>query len=273
MSELFAALRTQTAQFAAMVGNIEPQDLDRPVPGLAWNVGQVATHMLSVYGVFAAAIRGEDLTSMFTGLGTWPTMPKQLAVTNDHILAIMKFDSPAQAGAMLAEAAVSVLDALADADFEQNVPTPWYGPTVTRTIGTLAALVGTETLVHRRDIELALERRSTIDRHTAKLTVPTVMSQMLPLLVNQETTGGVTISYEIRLRGAARFRLDISEGTATTGPIGGPVDCVLSLTPVASLMASFARVPRWKLILSGQILSFGRRPWLGLRFHNYFLRA
>ncbi|MBB5866836.1 uncharacterized protein (TIGR03083 family) [Allocatelliglobosispora scoriae] len=273
MSELLTVLGAETARFAKLVGSTTGEDLSRPVPGLDWNVAQVATHMLSVYGFFAAAIRGEDLAGIFSGVGAWPTMPQQLAAANAHILAMATFDAPAQAGAMLADAAAEVLAALAGADFEQSVPTPWYGPSVTRTIGTLAGLVGTETLVHRRDIEVAMGRRGRLDPDTTALVMPVVMSQMLPLLVNRETVRGVKVGFEIRLRGAGRFRIDIAEGSAVSGPAVGPVDCVLSLTPAAALLSSFARVPLWRLILAGQIVPFGRKPWLGTRFYDYFLRA
>jgi hypothetical protein len=63
----------------------------------------------------------------------------------------------------------------------------------------------------------------------------------------------------------------IDDGVATSGPAGsGPVDCVLSITPVAALLTGFGRQPVWRAVLAGESFAHGRKPWLGPRFPRVF---
>jgi hypothetical protein len=100
------------------------------------------------------------------------------------------------------------------------------------------------------------------------------MSEMLPRVLNKRTADGFTGSFEIRVRGGDRFILRIADGRAWSEATGSmPVDCVLSLSGYYALLTGFNRVPVWRAIASGRAQSFGRRPWLGLRFHSLFLSA
>ena len=51
-------------------------------------------------------------------------------------------------------------------------------------------------------------------------------------------------------------------------PSARRVDCHLSVDPAAFLLVAWDRMSQWHAIPRGQLLAWGRRPWLGLRFRS-----
>jgi hypothetical protein len=95
---------------------------------------------------------------------------------------------------------------------------------------------------------------------------------MMPLLVDPVGARDFTGAFEIRIRGARPFVLAVDRGAARALPTGGqPVDCVISMTACTALLLGFRRQPLWRAALSGASVSYGRRPWLALRFPRLFL--
>jgi hypothetical protein len=125
--------------------------------------------------------------------------------------------------------------------------------------------------VHGYDLAGALRTRPWLDERSAAAAAPTVMSEMLPLLVDPVGARGFTGSFEVRVRRAPRFVLRLDAGRAWAGPVDGrAVDCVLSLSGCDALLVGFRRRGVWRAMASGGALASGRRPWLGLRFHTLF---
>ena len=113
--------------------------------------------------------------------------------------------------------------------------------------------------------------RPWLDERSAAAAAPIVMSEMLPLLVDPAGARGFTGSFEVRVRRAPRFVIRLDAGRAWSVPADGhEVDCVLSLSGCDALLVGFRRRRLWRAIASGGALAFGRRPWLGLRFHTLF---
>ena len=46
------------------------------------------------------------------------------------------------------------------------------------------------------------------------------------------------------------------------------VDCHLSVDPAAFLLVAWGRISQWQAIPKGQLLAWGRRPWLGLQLRG-----
>ncbi len=264
-------LRTEIARLAGVLA--AAPSLDRPVPGLAWTVGQVAMHLFSVYGVFAAALRGEDVSTLFAEFGAHDTLPRQVEATNASVVSRYAFGSAAEAAEQLTLAGQALVSAIAAADLEQTFSAPWYGPTASHAGATLTALIGSETLVHGGDVQRGLGLAYRPNRRLAALITPTVMMRMLPLVVDRAAAAGVHAVFDVRLRGAGRFAIAVAGGDVRAGTPGGfgRPDCVLALTPVAALMIAFNRAPVGRMIATGRALAFGRRPWLALTFPRLFL--
>ena len=137
---LVDTLRTETGRLVDLVAGAD--SLDRPVPGLDWTVAQVAAHLFTVYGVFAAARRGVDVSSLFAETGEHASLADHVARVNADAIARIEFDSPAHAAAELGAAAAAMRDAVAAVDdLDATLPTPWYGAAVeTRSTAGGAAL-------------------------------------------------------------------------------------------------------------------------------------
>ncbi|MFI5495121.1 maleylpyruvate isomerase N-terminal domain-containing protein [Actinoplanes sp. NPDC051859] len=247
--------------------------LDAPAPGLDWTAGQLVAHLCVVYRVFALAVRGADYGADITAnLGTGTAVPDVVAATNALALEAVSFTGPRAAADGLRECADELLAALdTRPDFAAERITPWYGNGMTRTVGTLAALCVSESVVHGYDLARALRIRPWLHERSAAAAAPTVMSEMLPLLVDPTGAGGFTGSFEVRVRRAPRFVIGVAAGRAWVAPADGrPVDCVLALSGCDALLVGFRRRRLGRAIATGGALSFGRRPWYGLRFPTLF---
>ena len=49
------------------------------------------------------------------------------------------------------------------------------------------------------------------------------------------------------------------------------MDCHVSADPVALLLVSYGRRSQWVPVLTGKLLAWGRKPWLGLRLVRYLV--
>jgi len=252
--------------------------LDDPVPQLDWTIRQLAAHVCMVYQSFASTVRGEfpaDALDEVVGTdGAAGTLPQSLAAANAFAIQMVDFPDPAAAAETLEASATDWLEVLdAGPDPLESHPTPWYGPQATRTAGTLAALAVSETLVHGQDLARAMGAKLRPAAASAAAAAPTVMSEMWPTLLDPERARGFSGSFEVRVRGGEPFVLHIADGKAWSTPVEGQkADCVVSLDPRTALMIGFGRQSLGRAILSGGSFAYGRKPWLGLRMHTFFMR-
>jgi hypothetical protein len=246
------------------------------VPGLTWDAGQLVAHLTAVYMVFGMALRGQHQDTELEGAvraAGWDTgLSAAVAAANAYGIGLLRVDDPVVAADGLAEQAAALRAAIdAVDDLAAEVPAPWYGIGVRRTTGTLASLAVTESLVHGRDLALAVGGGARMSQCSAAAAAPTVMSAMLPLLLDERKAKGVDARFEVRVRGGEPFALHVAHGRAECFAAGEQgADCVLTLDPRAALLVGFGRRSLARVTLTGGALSAGRRPWLGLRFPGFF---
>jgi uncharacterized protein (TIGR03083 family) len=264
------ALEHASKQVAVLVRDGAP--LDGPVPGLEWTKAQLVAHLWAICEAFATTLRGEDFVESFGNefigsYGSGPTLRDAVAAVNAKVVKNASFPSPAAAADALTSGAARLLAAFDTYhDLSTQRPAPWYGPEI--------ALPVSELLVHGYDLARAVGadlRPSADTGNSATAVAAAVMSEMLPRVLDERSAKGFTGSFEIRVRGGERFVLRIAGGRAWSEPAESrDVDCVLSLSAYDALLMGYSRVPVWRAIASGKAWSYGRRPWLGLRFHNLF---
>jgi len=255
--------------------------LDGPVPGLEWTRAQLVGHLCAIGEAFAATLRGEDFAARFGtefvgSYGSGATLRDSVAATNAAVVSLASFSTPAAASdALTASAAALLAAASGHGDLRVLLPAPWYGPEVTLPAGSLLALAVSEFLVHGYDLARAAGaplRPSAATEASATAVAATVMSEMLPRVLDERMAGEFAGSFQIRVRGGQPFVLRIADRTAWSEVgVSRDVDCVLSLSAYPALLLGFGRVPVWRVIASGKALSSGRRPWLGPRFSRLFL--
>lgn len=131
-----------------------------------------------------------------------------------------------------------------------------------------------ELIVHGYDIARALGTPWPIDRAQASLIVQGFLFPALHIIgrgmVVQEAAGGKRARFEVRLRGDGRawLRFDQGDFSVEASP-QGPVDCHLSVDPAAFLLVAWGRISQWSAIPKGQLLAWGRKPWLGLQLRAW----
>jgi len=149
----------------------------------------------------------------------------------------------------------------------------WLFEGTRMTLPNLACHVLNELVVHGRDMAESEGAPWPISRRHASLVLrgflfPAV-SALGEAMVDQEKAAGLRANYEIRLRGGGRafFLFDDGNLTVTSAP-PTRVDCHLLVEPAPFLLVAWGRQSQWSRIARGQLLAWGRRPWLGVKLRG-----
>ena len=123
-----------------------------------------------------------------------------------------------------------------------------------------------ECLVHAYDIAQAEGRPFEIDPHDAALAVRGV-SPLTRHYVDPVTAKDLEAVFRLHLRGQGAMdfifdhgNLEIEDASARRA------DVYISADPASFLLTGYGRFPLWKPLLKGRMISWGRKPWLALRF-------
>ncbi|NUP38396.1 MAG: maleylpyruvate isomerase family mycothiol-dependent enzyme [Streptomyces sp.] len=257
---LAGAIRQTAADIAKLLK--DASDTTVPVPDSQWTVGEAAAHLALANELMA------DLASGHTrpyGDGT----PQSLAAANAQPLTVFAERRAHPLASMIAEQAAAFLDAADRAASDESAPvlvTP-LGPMDRHG---LASYLLTHMLGHGYDLARALNRPHMIDRDRVGLCMPFMLSVM-PRVVDTAAIAGLSVRYAIRLRGGPAFGVSLDDGAVhvTPAPPGRP-DCTILIEPVAFLLIALGRRNPWRAIGRGQVVAWGRKPWLAPRFPTLF---
>ncbi len=263
-----AAISATARRLTALLRQTD--DIGRQAGGTDWTVAETAAHVSIVFTGFSAAIAGEP-QALTPDQYLDADFPTRLAASNGATVAMVDHTDAGRLAELITAGAQRFLELVAAADPRMECETPWYGPGRTRTVDCLTALALSELTVHGYDIATGIGRPWPISAEQATLILGTVCREMAPLVVRPDACCGAPVTYEVRLRGnGPRYAIRVVDGTAEVRDAGGPVDCVISADPVTYLLVVYGRMPLGRALLRGGMLSWGRRPWLGLRFKDLF---
>ena len=223
----------------------------------SWTVGEVAAHLCHSFRVDTDALAGGPVPDAVVTAGG-------MAELNARLLA----DDGERNPAALADR----LDALAR-EFEEVASRP-----AAATVGWLdgvrlppAVVAGhllEECLVHGHDLATATGQPWPVRRDHALLAVergaiPLIAALPPTAFVDQERIGSYRARFELRLRGGGRTVLSFGGGALRIEAAGtGEIDAYVCADPVALMLVFIGRQDLWKPVLGGQLLAWGRRPWL-----------
>ncbi|HTL87503.1 MAG TPA: maleylpyruvate isomerase family mycothiol-dependent enzyme [Acidimicrobiia bacterium] len=237
-------------------------DASARLPNSEWTVRELAVHVTlgtEMYGRFA---NGEtepfvDLSDIAGG-----SLARTTAARLD--------DEPEQDLHVLAKRLQAAIDSLiaSCASRSESDPAVWNG--VQTDLRAMLGLALGECLVHGYDLASFLDRSWPLEKSDARLILASALA-MLPLLVNPKTSAGVNVDYDLRVRGGTRVTLRINDGKVTTDEPGAKVECHVSAHPVALLLVAYGRQTQWVPMLTGKLLAWGRKPWLGLKLTSYLV--
>jgi uncharacterized protein (TIGR03083 family) len=268
------ARRGLTAAAQRNAEMIASLDLDRPVPGSEWSIGETAAHLIVALRGFTHSALGE-----YEAWNEWedraPVAPatQRLEVLNRAMIAAEPRRSPLASARAITEGAEAFLRATDALPSDQAVLTPWYGTGTSLTVAQATCLLLGEQVVHGYDITRAVGRKASISKQDAVL-IFSAVQQMMPKMADPAAIGKVTATYELHLAGAgrpARFVVRIADGGAVVEPASGQrVDCHVLADPVALLLLGYGRISQWQAIGRAKMITWGTKPWLAFRFTSFF---
>lgn len=254
------ALRDAVARSAELWRRIDHPDA--PAPGLIWTAAETAAHVVGDLRDYTQALT-RHANGYMTHANRPTESPSRLsAMVNARHLDEVPERNLHRLADMLEEAAASYLEVAASADTSVEIPTPnglVIGPS------TMACLLLGEQLIHGLDISRAANAPWTITPGDALLVIPGVLT-VAPQYLRPSRAAGMRLSFELRMRGGAGYRMAVHDGTAVVTAAGERADCTITADPVAFLLLGYGRIPQWSPVIHGQLRPGGRKPWLAIKF-------
>jgi uncharacterized protein (TIGR03083 family) len=247
-------------------------DPSAEVPGLAWTVGDLVAHIAAESRSFAMLATSEltpqEMWDRFApGTEHLPSSERMAVLNAAEIKAFDRtdLDRPGE----LIEAAVSdFMTATGNWPDAQR----FHGLEGDLTPGTATTVMLFELLIHGADLARALGKRWEIPADHARLVV-TGLTDILHDYLDAATAGATRATIDVRMRGGPRFVIWIHDGRLeVTAEPADSVDCHISADPVAFLQVSTGRRSQWSAVARGQLLAWGRRPWMAMRL-THLLQA
>lgn len=258
-------LQDATNAVTTLVARCDPA---APVPGLSWDAGDVAAHLVTEARRFTEFADGSrkpdaDLSSDERNLPP----PQRVALVNQRLVDSVTARSGPGLALSLQANVTAFIDTLRTRDPDDDFAS-WEGNS---DLAIAAATMTLEMAVHGRDIARAAQRPWRIPRSHAIAALP-VMWHLLPSYVNADAIRGVRAAIDIRPRGSSPVLLRIADGAATVqqGASAG-ADCRISADPATLLLLAFGRISMAAAAARAGLIAYGRRPWLALRMPAWFL--
>ncbi|GAA3809332.1 hypothetical protein GCM10022403_049190 [Streptomyces coacervatus] len=259
---LARAIRDTAGDIATLLKGAS--DTTVPVPDSEWTVGEAAAHLALANELMADLAAGHQRPY---GDGT----PQSLAAANAQALATFGERGAQPLASMITEQAHAFLDAVDRAASDESIA----GPALVTPLGSmdrhvLASYLLTHMLGHGYDLARALHRPHMIERDRIGLCMPFMLSVM-PRVVDPAAIADLAVRYAIRLRGGTAFGVSLGDGAVhvTPTPPERP-DCTILIEPVTFLLIALGRRNPWRAIGRGQVVTWGRKPWLAPRFPTLF---
>jgi uncharacterized protein (TIGR03083 family) len=228
-----------------------------------WDVTQVAIHVSLAVDAVTAMTRGGG--NLITDIWDLSTLSRVM----------IEGEGRRSLGEMADRIDASVAGFLAAMDAAgEDSSHSWILQGSEMPLSSLTCHILNELTVHGRDIARAEGVPWPIDGAHASLVVQgfvfPALHTMGRAVVDQGRAGEVRARFGVRLRGDGRawLRFDQGDFSVEASP-QGPVDCHLSVDPTAFLLVAWGRISQWSAIPKGQLLAWGRKPWLGLQLRSW----
>lgn len=268
------ALRAEVGRVTELLRSV--RNPEAPAVG-EWNLAEVAMHLSQVWIVVPGLAR-RDLSRIHevvpgTAGAAGDSLIRDMWELGDVTRQAVQSD-PERDPAVLADR----IEQRAQEYFEQcagrspDEPRAWLVEGTTVTASALTGHLLNETIMHGYDIARADGRRWRIDPAHAALVVrqffvPVLQTLPPGTMVNGAKAAGQRIIYDLGLRGHDRFHVIFDDGSLSfTEPSSRRVDCRISADPAALLLLFWNRQSQWTAIAKGQLMAWGRKPWLGPKF-------
>ncbi|HEY0639128.1 MAG TPA: hypothetical protein VGD67_15870 [Pseudonocardiaceae bacterium] len=237
---------------AAVAGMLRDLPGDARLGRVDWSAAETGAHLVSL------APRYRELTR-----GPRPVPPSISAENAAALRAVLD-----GGGAPLADRLEAEVAALLDELGPDGGRRAWYF-TVPHTSAGLGGVMLAELLLHGKDLATAAGRPWTITREQAVAGLSGVLPAMV-VVADPARARAAAGTYHLRLRPADDWTIRV--GDAVTVERGRPAraDLHLSADPLGFLYSGYGFVSPVRAALTGQVIAWGRRPWLAPRIGTLF---
>ncbi len=236
----------------------DPTRVARPT---TWTIAETAAHIVAELGTHTSLAESGRLPQ----LGDGSAARRGRRANAEQLGEFTQRDLATLAGQMV-PAAARAISVIESRPADQLIPSS--NALLWTPEQTLALLLG-EQLIHGHDIASAAGVPWPISQSDALLVADGAV-RVLPDYLRPTGNPGRAMSFELRLRGGSRYRMEITGDTATMTPSGPRADCVITADPAAFLLVGYGRANPLSAALTGRIIASGRKPWLGLAFGGLF---
>ena len=231
-----------------------------------WSVADTAAHLVTISRLYVSVVRTTDAPPVFPGIAA-----KIRATTVDTVEALNE--------AMLAQLPERDLEALVRSlrsDVDQILAAAavagpahlveWLGGAKVPVAGLLAHFVN-ELLIHGWDISRATGAKWEMPPREAALFFEVFMLGMTRCGLGRLLDGGGSprdrrIAVEFRSRCTSPVTLVLRNGVINVDEEGGAPDVHLWFDPPSLNLMLFGRISPARVVLTGKVIAWGRRPWL-----------
>ncbi len=270
------ALRDEVRRVTTLMRSIG----DPGIPAVGqWNVAEVAMHLSLNWLLVLGQVR-RDLSRYKA------VVPSMAGVAGDSMIPDMWDNADLNALGLKADSERDLavladrIEQRADEYFGEcaahspDEPRPWTVEGTTVPLSALTCNLLSETIMHGYDMAKAVGRKWRIEpTHAAMVVrqffVPVMQTCDPRTFVNAEKAAGLQATYELRLRGGGWLNWVFDNGSLRVEePSTRRVDCHILADPAAFFMVFWERQSQWNAIAKGQLIAWGRKPWLGLKFRS-----
>ncbi|MFF5970131.1 maleylpyruvate isomerase N-terminal domain-containing protein [Streptomyces sp. NPDC012769] len=263
-----AALGGAMRRLVRLLRDVPDLDAASGVP--VWSVGDVGAHLVAAYLAYGSAFGDEPVE--WDGLLPPDEGPlaERVAAVNATSIALFQGADRARLGDFVAERGETFLRATGHLAPDTPVATPWLGPKVALPLSAATGMLLSESLVHGLDIARGAGLPWSIPPEEARLVIGQAMPSVMPLALDTKRAQGVSIAFDVTVKGGPRLAVVVDDGAATVTRDAPPraYDCRIVAAPTAFLLVSFRRTPLWKEIARGRMRAGGRKPWLATRLNE-----
>ena len=233
-------------------------DTSLAVAGLSWTIHELVAHLASTSAAYATIAGGQP--------SPYPTMEGRSEVSQARLDGCVD-STDAELLESIERSVAAVSSAIVQRDPVQ--PVAWHGGILLSPVAFVGCMTA-ELMIHGRDVARMRRRDWPIERQDS-FAVIEFFNEVSPYAVDSRRAGALSASFSIHFRGYDRalYRFEKGRLQVTAGGTGR-ADVSMSVDPVDFLLLGYKRRSLGAAILRGGALSWGRRPWLGLRFPSLF---
>jgi uncharacterized protein (TIGR03083 family) len=252
LSELPAAME----QFCGLL--VRDDDLNVHSIG-QWSASDVAAHVATTL---------EINVEVACGLGSPADTLEDIPAWSQAALEKVVDRTPQALVERIRAAVCELINAVSSRDGNPRIP--WHTGLLVP-ISTVPALMVGEAMIHGYDIARAHGRQWHIPTGWAETTLRGVLQGIPPYFL-PERSAGLDAQIEVRLRGTQTQALfSVADGELQIAePSGARADCYISGQPTALLLLLYGRTGPLRPTLTGRVVTWGRKPWLAVRFPGLF---